>query len=284
MEMLEDFERKKAELTKDADELRAKRDGLKSDASEWSKKRDGLNAKVKEMLEAAQKHKERREKYNVAVSKNKAKRGENEKKVGEFYAKIEELRRKNNLSVGISLNKLKEEIEKLEFAQQTQVLSSDKEKKIVGRISMLRRELKRKEEELERHAELKKLLERASHFKEQTTKYRERSAKLARLAQECHNRMLSTYEEVDKIRAEADDAHKNFVEAQEKADEVHKKLVKTLKDVRDFDKVILTLKRKDTKVAMDSAKSDAEKIFEQFKQGVKLNTEDLLRLQRSEFL
>jgi len=100
--------------------------------------------------------------------------------------------------------------------------------------------------------------------------------------------MIECFREADKVRAEADAQHKEFVKAQETADEFHKQFLKLQKEIRDFDKVIVGLKKKakTEKESKDKVeyKKQAEDVFAQFKAGEKLNTEDLLLLQRSGFL
>jgi uncharacterized coiled-coil DUF342 family protein len=97
--------------------------------------------------------------------------------------------------------------------------------------------------------------------------------------------MIATFKDADQTRAEADAAHKEFVKAQEAADEQHKEFIRTQREVRDFEKVIIGLRKKNRDAKEDKAKEmakrEAEEIFTQFKQGEKLDTADLLRLQRA---
>jgi uncharacterized coiled-coil DUF342 family protein len=78
------------------------------------------------------------------------------------------------------------------------------------------------------------------------------------------------------------------VKVQEAADEQHKLFIQSQKEIRELNKVILGLKRqvKETKdeSIRDQAKKEAEDVYNQFKNGVKLNTEDLMLLQRSGLL
>ncbi len=107
-------------------------------------------------------------------------------------------------------------------------------------------------------------------------------------AQEYHDKMIVIFKEADAIRADSDAAHKEFVKAQEAADEQHRLFIQTQKEIRELNKVIIGLKRK-TKESKDEsireqAKKEAEEVYNQFKLGEKLNTEDLMLLQRSGLL
>jgi uncharacterized coiled-coil DUF342 family protein len=69
---------------------------------------------------------------------------------------------------------------------------------------------------------------------------------------------------------------------------VHRLYIRHLRDVKDFDRVITGLKRK---VSEDwvfreriEAKKRAKDIYERFRDGEKLSTEDLMQLQKSEMM
>ena len=100
--------------------------------------------------------------------------------------------------------------------------------------------------------------------------------------------MVEAYRKADKSREEADRAHQKFVEAQEAADEEHRLFIACQKELRDYDKVIGGLRKKNKKVKttkeQKEVRKEAEQIFSQFKAGEKLTTEDLLLLQRSRLL
>jgi uncharacterized coiled-coil DUF342 family protein len=278
--MLKELERRKQELERKADELRKDRDNLHLEATRWSEERDKLNSRVRELLELAQKYKKMREKYNEKVSKSKAKKEEYERKAKFFYTKGEELRKKNNLKPGPSLYKLSEEVNHLEFIQQTQVMTPERERRLVERIAALRKEMKQREAELNKYEDLKSALEKASSFRAQALKEKHNVTKLARAAQEYHDRMVLTYKEVDRLRKEADEAHKKFLDFHRQADKAHKNFLRLQREVKNFDKIISGLQKK----PKAKAEAEAEKIYEQFKQGAKLDTEDLMLLQRSRLL
>ena len=286
--MLEELMEKKIKLVKESEKLRTKRDGLNAEASKWSSKRDGLNKQTKESLAEAQSYKELREQHNKDVSENKAKRDELNEQGNKVFAKIDELKDKYNLSKGSSLNELKKEIEVLEFKQQTNVLTTDKERQLVDKITSIKEEFRRKKKELEGNEVLKELLGEAQVLRDQASEFHEKVVSSVNLAQEHHDKMSLAFKAVDKVRAEADAAHKDFVTAQETADAAHRQFIKCQNELSDFDKVITSLKRsnRETKENKEriKVKRKAEEIYNQFKNGEKLDTEDLLLLQRSGFL
>ena len=159
---------------------------------------------------------------------------------------------------------------------------------LVDKITSIKEEFRRKKKELEGNEVLKELLGEAQVLRDQASEFHEKVVSSVNLAQEHHDKMSLAFKAVDKVRAEADAAHKDFVTAQETADAAHRQFIKCQNELSDFDKVITSLKRsnRETKENKEriKVKRKAEEIYNQFKNGEKLDTEDLLLLQRSGFL
>ncbi|MDI6888522.1 MAG: phosphoserine phosphatase [Methanocellales archaeon] len=285
--MLEELLKRKAKVEKEAEKAKEGRNEWNAKASELAAQRDEFNARMKNLVKEAQAFKEVRDEYNQKVSQYKAKRDELNEEAGKIYVKVDRLRKRKSAGGG-SLHELRREIDLLEFKQQTEVLSIDKERQLVERISTLQEEFLKKKAQLEQDKELKALLGEAQTLRDKASKYHEKVTKYADLAQEQHDKMIATFNEVDAVRAEADEMHKEFVKAQETADEHHHRFIKLQKEVRDFNKLIAGLKRmsREAKESEERAKAKekAENIYDRLKKGGKIDTEDLLLLQRSGLL
>jgi uncharacterized coiled-coil DUF342 family protein len=100
--------------------------------------------------------------------------------------------------------------------------------------------------------------------------------------------MVECFKEADRIREKADEAHRLFLERQEEADEAHRRYIQYLRDLKDFDRVINGLRRKIREDWVFRERMEARKkakgIYEKFREGGKLSTEDLLLLQKSEMM
>jgi uncharacterized coiled-coil DUF342 family protein len=111
---------------------------------------------------------------------------------------------------------------------------------------------------------------------------------MADLAQKHHDAMVECYKKADKSRESADEVHRQFVEAQEAADAEHKFFIACQKELRDFDKVISGLRKKTAKAKVTkeqkAVRKEAERIFNLFRGGEKLTTDDILLLQRSKLI
>ena len=102
--------------------------------------------------------------------------------------------------------------------------------------------------------------------------------------------MLEFFRKTDDIRTAADEAHKKFSEARKNSSAKHEEFKVTLSDIHVINKKLGTSKprkrKSDNKPSgpkgnkNNEEKERAEKIFEKFKNGGKLSTEELLLLQK----
>lgn len=284
--MLEELEERRGEIIKKAEEYKNRRTGLNSEASKWSELRDELNGRIKEAIEKAKEFKQQREEYEKLIADKKTKRAQLNRKASLNYTMVEKLRKKNDMQSIQAFERLRTRIADLELRQQVEVLSKDKEKKLVAKITELRREFDGMEKELEKDRKLQELLKKAQKYRKESDKYHEEVMNYVKLSHECHDKMVECFKEADRIREKADEAHRLFLETQEEADEAHRRYIQHLRDLKDFDRVIDGLRRK---IREDwafrermEARKKAKDIYEKFREGEKLSTEDLLVLQRSE--
>ena len=100
--------------------------------------------------------------------------------------------------------------------------------------------------------------------------------------------MIGFYEQADRLRKEADAAQAKFVECKQAADEEHKKHIEQIKSVHEMDRDASSFRNKKNSVRKkksdNEGKKEAKEIFERFKAGDKLSTEDLMALQKSGYL
>jgi len=283
--MLEEMQKRKSELKVKSEEYKEMRNKLNTEASTLASKRNELNKRTKELIDEAQELKNLRDSNNASVRENKVFRDEFNEKANKIFAQIDTIRKDLNLSDGPSLKALSQEIEHLEFRQQTEVLEANKERVLVETISHLTEDFKNKKQQLEGNQEIKTFFEDAQKLRDEASVYHDKVKEFADAAQEYHDKMIKTFKEADKIRVDSDKVHRDFVKIQESADEQHRLFIKTQKEIRDFDKIIIGIKRTGktgkeitTKAAV---KKEAEDIYSQFRLGEKISTEDLLILQRS---
>jgi uncharacterized coiled-coil DUF342 family protein len=287
-ELLEELEQKRQLHNVEAEKHRRVRDDLNEKTREWVEKRDTLNAKVRELVDQAAKHRETRDQLNVKVREAKEERDKWNKLVNEMNEKVTKIKKENLPKNGPPVSKLKKELKNLEFKQMTSVLSKEKEQELIDQMGELQSQIKEREKAYDQNEEVKNAIKELRDAKDQAEIYHKSVSECAEKAQAEHDAMIELYEQADALRKEADKAQESFIANKVNADDEHKKHIENIRQVHDYDKIIAGMRQKARKAKKKddeaSAKEEAEKIFDRFKAGEKLSTEDLMALQKSGYL
>jgi uncharacterized coiled-coil DUF342 family protein len=287
--VLDELQLKRERENQEAERHRRRRDDLNDKTREWVEKRDALNAQVRALVDEATGHRLRRDELNAEVKAAKEERDKHNRRVNELQDQLSELRRRKLPRGAIPLGKLQQELKRLEFKQMTSVLSVDKERALVDEIQRLQGEVKKLERSLEENEEVRKVRDELKAARDLAEDAHRRVSELAEKAQAEHDQMTTLYEQSDVQRKEADRAQEEFIKTKMLADEEHRKHIDRIRQVHDYDKIIHGIWMKSRGVPEAAAeqvdaKKEAELIFERFKKGEKLSTEDLLTLQKSGYL
>ena len=287
-EILKELEDKRNLLNNKAEDHRKLRDRYNSDTKQWAEDRTRYNERAKHSLIQANEHKLKRDDINKEVQDAKKERDSLNKEYNVMAEKVNAVKRSRLPKEGLSLNRLKREKKKLEFKQMTSVLSPEKERELVDMLGQLEEQIKERESELEMNKEIKQAIQEAMKAKDKAELEHKRVNDLAENAQDEHDQMVMLYKEANRCRKEADHAQDNFIENKEVADQEHNNHIFFLRQVHDYDKVLAAIKRKYRKAKKEKtesmAKQQAEDIYEKFKKGEKLSTEDLMCLQKAGYL
>ncbi len=287
-ELIGDLEEKRARHNAEAERHKRLRDELNDKTKEWAEKRDQLNAQVRKLIEEANVRRENRDKLNAEVREAKANRDEWNRKFNELSDKAMALRREKMPKSGLSIRKFKAELRALEKKHMTSVLSADKEKALMKEMSMLDGKIKEMEKEIEQFTEVRTAEKDAHEAKDKAEEFHRKVSELAEKAQTEHDAMLKLYEQADGLRKDADGAQEKFIETKLAADDEHHEHIEHIRQVHDFDKIIAGIRDKSRKSRKEtdetSAKKQADEIFERFRSGEKLSTEDIMVLQKSGYM
>ena len=287
-ELIGELEDKRARHNADAEMHRRLRDELNDKTKEWAERRDDLNSQVRKLIDEANIKRESRDKLNSEVREAKAHRDEWNRKFNDLSDKAINLRREKMPKSGLSIRKFKAELRALEKKHMTSVLSADKEKALMKEMSQLDAKIKEIEREIEQFSEVKTAEKETRDAKDNAENFHRKVSESAEKAQIEHDAMLKLYEEADRARKEADSAQEKFIEAKLAADEEHREHIEHIRQVHDFDKIITGIRDKGRKARQEtddtSAKKEADEIYEKFRSGEKLSTEDIMVLQKSGYM
>jgi uncharacterized coiled-coil DUF342 family protein len=97
--------------------------------------------------------------------------------------------------------------------------------------------------------------------------------------------MVGLFEKSDGVRKRADEAQERFVVAKLEADKVHKQYMAVVEEIHKMQDELGTGGRRGGRRESEAvSQGKADEIFERFKQGEKLSTEDLMTLQKAGLL
>ena len=260
----------KKDLEKRLKVLTTERDDLNEKAREFKKVRDELNASIKENLDKALKYRDERDKINQEVRKYKKLRDETN----------QELKKMEYASGRRDILKIQGEIDKLEKTIETKVLDMRKENELVKKVQDLSKTLSEMKED-------EKVQTEAIALKEVSEAHHAKVVEFSDKAQETHESMLEYFKNIDDVRAKADLAHNQFIETRETASAKHEEVKSVLNEIRRKNKGLDKVKAKERNIESEKSKKKnmAEKeiardIYEKFKEGKKLSTEELRLLQK----
>jgi uncharacterized coiled-coil DUF342 family protein len=281
---------KKEELQSKANLLRRERDRLNDEARKHAEERDGFNAQVRGLVNQANEHKKRRDEMNDGVKRSKEARDEANKAADESQKAADAMRREQ-MPEGVggdSVLKLKKEARQLEMDHMTKVFTPAKEKALMERLKEIGKVLKAKESALRANPELASALGKAEELREKAEKAHAKVGEMAEKAQGEHDAMIKLYKSSDKLRKQADKLQEKFVVSKMEADKIHKayiEYVNAIHAIEDADAVASGGQaRSGGATSQAQNEAAAELVFQKFKAGEKLSTEDLLTLQKAGLL
>jgi len=286
--MLNDLMEKRKKILAESEEHKNRRNELNAAASKFARERNTLNNQTREFVEEAQKNKDFRDKSNQDVLDLKVQRNDFNDKANVLFEEIEAFKKEHGTLKNRGIKELQKQIEYMEYRQQTEVFTTDKERELIEKIKQMMAQVREQEAELEQNKEMRTKVTEARDFRKLASDLHAKVTEFAELAQKHHDLMVELYRKADKSREAADAAHKSFVEAQESADAEHKFFIACQKELRDYDKVISGLRKKTKKVKVTkeqkAVRKEAESLFKNFRAGEKLTTDDILLLQRSKLI
>lgn len=277
----------KDQLQAKANLLRKERDRLNDEARKHAEERDGFNMEVRGLVNQANEHKKRRDELNEGVKRSKEGRDEANRAADEAGKAADTLRRERmpEGNPGDSVAKLKKEARMLEMQHMTVVLTTSKEKALMERLKEIGKTIRAKEGQLRSDPELKASLEKAEELKEKAEKSHAKVGEMAEKAQAEHDAMIKLYKQSDKLRKLADKLQERFVVSKMEADKIHKAYIDVVNDIHYLeDEQSNAMGGRPSMAQQARGEAAAEAVFQKFKAGEKLSTEDLLTLQKAGLL
>ena len=264
----------KRTLESELTDLKNVRDKMNEETKAFRKERDELNQKLKDTLKIALDKRNTRDEINKEVHENKELRNQ----CNEELKKVEWNSGKKEIS------NIQAEINKIDKTIQTKVLDIRKENELVKRVSDLTKQLKKIQSDEEEE-------KTATQLKEKSELYHQKVVELSDKAQAVHEEMIEYFNKIDGIREEADGKHQDFINSRNAATAKHEEVKTKLSEIRKVNKFMDQAKsqsrgrKSEDKADNDlKEKEEAEEIFQKFKDGKKLTTDEFLLLQKYDIM
>lgn len=251
-------------------EIADERDEYNKISKEQRLLRDKFNDSLKENLKLASEFKYKRNKINAEVEKYKQLRN----KINNEIKKLDFSSGKKDMM------NLEKEIEKIDKIIETNVLEIKKENQLVNKANDLRKQINEFKED-------EKVKVVADKLREESEKHHTKVVELSESAQEFHDKMIDCFKKTNEIRNKADEAHGLFIKSRNNASDKHEKFKMVLSEIHIINSKLSSFRGKGKNMDKESnakeekeEKEKAENIFERFKHGKKLSTDELLLLQK----
>jgi uncharacterized coiled-coil DUF342 family protein len=290
--LVDGFHEKRERLNEQAHRLRDQRDRLNDETKRHAQRREELNAQVRGIVERANAHKAKRDATNQKVREAKLTRDELNRAAHAKAEALNALRRErggHGATDSASIPRLKQEVRQLEYQQQTTVLTPQKEKALIELIGAKLKELKAREASFTESADVKAAYEEMKTAKSAAEDAHAAVTALANEAQAEHDAMIKLFGEADGLRKQADAEQAEFVKHKVQADGVHRDYIERVTSIRDLERVLHALRggapqgrdpQRERGGPTAAERAEADDIFEKFRKGEKLSTEDLIALQK----
>ena len=133
--------------------------------------------------------------------------------------------------------------------------------------------------------ELKEAMDKKRQTKEKGDKEHQKVKELADRAQDEHLKMIEAFNKSDELYKQLKEVLNQYVLARLDADKAHKKLVTYVKEIREAEDEMSTLKKEEKAEEIREKRTviqqKADDVYNRFKKGEKLSTEDFMLLQKA---
>jgi len=284
-ELVEELNRHKAEASK----LREKLNGLDKEKESWFGKKEAISAKIREAIQKIRGSKAKRDSLTLEVKALKTKRdGVN----NALKLKLSELgkSKKENSEIAKSSgikeppSRIMQQIEKLEFRIETDTVSFEKEKELMKKIKQLKRSYEDAADLMESNKKVRDASDDARKLRKEANEIHRQIQDKAGQSQVLHEDMIKISGEIDKMKAEEEEAFRKFSELKKQFHEVNGQLKEKLNVMNgissQLDKMHSDRREKRRQEQELFLKSKEEEVNQKIKRGEKLTTEDLLVFQK----
>jgi len=276
------FGSKPEEVSSKLSEFKSLRDTLNEKVRGQLDKRNEINRQVKELISEVQKQKTLRNDANGRVAELRKIRLEKTNELKKLRMKLrksaeEKPKTRSGNGKGRSSQKIREQMNKLEWRHQTGQIGPKKEKDFFATMKRLQNELKRVKSEEE--ANSSNVLKEVKQAEKRQQKAHDAVTDASEKSEEAHSLMMELSNEVDRLRGLANNEHMSLTSTKNQADELHNKYIISLRCIHSMQDILKI--SGDKKKTSEDERVDVTDLMSRLMKGDTLSDEDMLLLQRN---
>jgi phosphoserine phosphatase len=255
---------------KERDELKKEVSILRKELSNFNSRKKDIIESIKEKNRKAEDFKAKRDRFNSKIQELKKERGAINSLIKELFTNYKELRQN---APNKDFKKMEVELNRLEWTLQTRVLKVEKEDELVKRIEVLKTELK----------DFKDLIALSKEIDSKKLKSKKIHAKIlahSKESQTYHEGFLENIKEIRAFEGKIDVVNQEKESLTTKLEEFKEALKVKEEELKKLSESIESEEKQRQEKSVGELKKEAKLIYERFKKGEKLSTEDLFLLQR----
>ena len=284
-ELVEELNKQRAEVSK----LKSALNELDREKESWFQKKNELSLRIRDSIRKIKENKSARDTLTKEVKELKPKRDTLNKEISPKSSELEKLKQEmsessKSLRIAEPSSRIRQQMEKLEFKIETETVSFEKEKELMKKINALRKAYEKSRVLEQSNKKIKEVLDSISRLKKGAHEAHRAVQEKASQSQSFHEGMLKTSAEIDKIKAEEQEAFKKFLELKKKFNALNSQLKEKLGLMNgiksQLDKVYSDKKERKKQEEESFLKSKEEEVNEKIRKGKKLTTEDFLVFQQ----
>jgi uncharacterized coiled-coil DUF342 family protein len=291
MEQKKDSIRKINQHKKEINKLRGILNQINEQKEASFRKKDQISRDISQIIRDVRNSKTKRNEFTGQVKESKKKREECNK---EIRKKIEEIKKFNKEKTEIEKKygikedptRIKGEIERIESIIETEVISFQKEQKMMKHIKELKKKAKEAGKVGDVWNNIHKLSKEIDDLKKQSESVHKDVQDKAKESQTKHNEVIDMSKQVDKLKIVEEESLKQFVKFKKKFMETNDQLQEKLMDMKklneEINKFRKSKKQKKEKEIKTVLKEKEKIVMEKLAKGKKLTTEDILIIQGAE--
>ncbi|MHA1302377.1 MAG: coiled-coil protein [Candidatus Heimdallarchaeaceae archaeon] len=282
---LDDFIVKLGRLEDQIKQLQFKRNEHNSLMKSSIKARNDYNRQVSTYLKKAKEYEEKRNKLNEEVQNLKEKRKELQqilsvkKKDLDHLIETESSVNKRNLNKQrYKMKTINEQIQKIEWNLQTQILNPEKEKELIQQAEKLSSQLNAIMETIKLSKQQAKLWKEVSTIQKEINQIHTAIIEMAKESQVFHKLMNQHYAKVNETRKIANKYHKDFIRHKKEGDIFHRELLAKYSEKNKIKEKLGKLKRivreKHKKELQKNLEKNVKEAFKKYQNGVNLTLDE----------